>query len=66
MNKTTIDESAFTRFVLRITRRFWLPRVDRVLNRAYEHGLLSSYSLHEIDHRIKYEPNRPWKDPRHA
>jgi hypothetical protein len=42
------------RLLGRIGRRYWLERIDRALHRAHEQGLIDSWLLHEIDHRIKY------------
>lgn len=46
----------------KIGRRYWIERVSRALDRAHEQGLIGSWLLHEIDHRIKYaaDPGKPY------
>lgn len=44
----------------RITRRYWVRRIDRVLAGAREAGHLDSWLWHELDGRLKYEPKRRW------
>jgi hypothetical protein len=50
--------SWFTRFLARLSRRYWVSRIDLVLSEAKEAGLLSNWTLHELDHRMKYDPLR--------
>ena len=34
--------------------------IDKVLLGGYNAGIIDSWLLHELDHRLKYEPDRPW------
>jgi hypothetical protein len=49
-----------TRLAGRIGRRFWLVRISRALNEAFEKGLIDSWLLHEIDARAKGYTNKPY------
>lgn len=51
------------RLLGRIGHKYWIRRIDRVLGAAKEAGYLNSRMLHELDHRLKYEPGRPWGNP---
>lgn len=55
---TNRRHSWFARFLARLSRRYWVSRIDLVLSEARQAGLLSSHVLHELDHRLKYEPLR--------
>lgn len=48
----TLAERIFGGF--RPARRYWLKRIDAALSRAYEQGLLDSWTLHAIDAKAKY------------
>lgn len=49
------------RLVWWLARRYFLRRIDAVLSRAHARGAINSWLLHELDHRLKYEPGRPWE-----
>lgn len=55
-------ETWFARLLGRLGRRFWVRRIDRVLSRAKEEGVISSWLLHELDGRLKYTGDANWRD----
>jgi hypothetical protein len=56
----TRNETWFSSMLGRIGRRFWVRRIDRVLGRAAEQGVISSWLLHELDGRLKYTGDAYW------
>jgi hypothetical protein len=57
-----LRETWLARLAMRIGRRFWLRRVSAVLGQAYGKGLIDSWTLHELDARLKYNPDRDWPE----
>lgn len=53
-----LKEAAF-RFIGRLSRRYWISLIDRVLLGAYQAGVIDSWLLHELDYRMKYK-SIPW------
>lgn len=45
----------FRRLFGRVGRRFWIWHIDRVLSQAYQDRIIDSWTLHELDARLKYE-----------
>lgn len=43
-----------------VAHAYWRGRISRVLRRAYEVHAIDSWLLHELDHRLKYEPALRW------
>jgi hypothetical protein len=51
------------RFFGWLGRRHWISRIDRVLNRAHERGVINSWLWHALDDHLKYHPERSWHRP---
>lgn len=50
----------FDRLLGRIGRRYWISRIDFVIREAKQVGAVNSWLQHELDHRLKIEPDRKW------
>jgi hypothetical protein len=52
------------KFLMWVSRKYWIRRIDRVLAAAHEKGKINGWLLHHLDAKLKYGADpRDWDDP---